>query len=217
MMRLDSTMRPTWLTAPPFLRLSLGLRPRFGLFPGDKGLAVEHRTLVLPRLRIPGLGLGWLPGMCIHAVRVMALEKVPAPGELLLVGLAALRRTPVGAGFLAPPGPLLGVPLTGPEIAEAHSQPDTAHEHQARGRPQLLGLSEESFAKPQLAVERSAGRGEDGLRVPPEAPSSVVYKGPRLAPIVFHVSTDAVPTPFALLGVQQIHQSCPESHASQQT
>ena len=120
------------LAPAPFLRLSVGLRPRFGLFPGDKGLAIEHRTLVLPRLRIPGLGLGRLAGMGIHAVRVTALEKVPAPGELPLVGIAALRGTPGGAGFLAPPGTLLGTPLAGPEIAEAHPQPDTAHEDHAR-------------------------------------------------------------------------------------
>src|SRR4029450_12011971 len=167
MMRLDSTMNQTWMTEPPFLRLSLGLRPCFGLFPGDKGLTIEHRTLVLPRLRIPGLRLGRLAGMRIHAVRVTALEKVPAPGELLLVGLAALRGAPVGAGFLAPPGTLLGAPLACPEIAEAHAQPDTAHEHHARGRPQLLGLGEESFAKSRLGVERSTGRGEGSLRLPP--------------------------------------------------
>src|SRR4029450_12507618 len=205
------------LAPAPCLRLSLGLRPRFGLFPGDKGLAIEHRTLVLPRLRIPGLGLGRLPGMGIHAVRVTALEKVLAPGELLLVAMAALRRTPVGTGFLAPPGPLLGTSLAGPEIAEAHPQPDTAHEDHAGGCPQLLGVGEEPFAKPRLAMERSAGRGEDGLRVPPEAPSGVIYKGAGLAPIVFHVPTDAVPTPCALVGVQQIHQPCPEAHASKQT
>ena len=81
----------------------------------------------------------------------------------------------------------------------------------------MLGLCEEPFAKPRLAVERSAGRGEDGLRLPPEAPSGVVYKGARLAPIVLHVPTDAVPTPVALVGVQQIHQPCPEAHASKQT
>src|SRR4029450_4945578 len=176
MMRLDSTMNQTWMTEPPFLRLSLGLRPCFGLFPGDKGLAIEHRTLVLPRLRIPGLGLGRLPSMCIHAVRVTALEKVPAPGELLLVGMTALRGTPVGAGFLAPPGTLLGAPLAGPEIAEAHPQPDTAHEDHAGGRPQLLGLGEEPFAKPRPAMERSAGRGEDGPRAPPEGPSACIDK-----------------------------------------
>src|SRR4029450_12325609 len=128
MMRLDSTMNQTWMTEPPFLRLSLGLSPRFGLFPGDKGLAIEHRTLVFPRLRIPGLGLGRLPGMRIHAVRVTTLEKVPVPGELRLVGLAALRGTPIGAGFLAPPGTLLGGTLACPEIAETHPQPNTAYE-----------------------------------------------------------------------------------------
>src|SRR5215475_15073700 len=117
MMRLDSTMSQTWMPAPPFLRLSLGLRPRFGLVPGDKGRAIEHRTLVLPRLRISGLGLGRLPGMGIHAGRVTALEKVPASGERRLVGLAARRGTPVGAGFLAPPGTLRGGPLVCPEIA----------------------------------------------------------------------------------------------------
>jgi len=125
---------------PPFLGFALGLRPRFSLFPGDKGFAIEHRTLVLPRLHIPGFGLGRLPGMRIHAVRVTALEKVPALGELLLVGRTALRGTPVGAGFLAPRGTLLGAPLAGPEIAEAHPQPDSAQENHAGGRATLLDL-----------------------------------------------------------------------------
>ena len=75
---IDSARRVA--AKPPSLELFLGFGPRFGLVAGNKGLAIEHLTVVRARLRIPGLGLGRLPGVRIHAPRVMALEKAPAPG-----------------------------------------------------------------------------------------------------------------------------------------
>src|SRR6476660_8641302 len=89
---IDSARRVA--AKPPSLGLFLGFGPRFGLVAGDKGLAIEHLTVVGTWLRIPGLGLGRLPGVRIHAPRVMALEEAPAPGERLLGGVAGLRRTP---------------------------------------------------------------------------------------------------------------------------
>src|SRR5215831_523862 len=129
--------------------------------------------------------------------------------------MARLRGTPVGARFLAQPSTLLGATLVCQQIAQAHPQSDTAHQEHACGRPKLLGLREQPFSKPRLALEWSAGRGENRLRLPTQGPPSVVQEVTGLASIVGHVPADQVPTLFALLRVQQIHQPCPESNASE--
>src|SRR5262249_46949265 len=49
--------------APDPALLVLRVCPSFGLLACDKRLAIEHETLVPHRLGIPGLGVGWLPGM----------------------------------------------------------------------------------------------------------------------------------------------------------
>src|SRR5256885_17199710 len=83
------------------LLLVLGFGPGFCLVASDEGLAIEHVTIVIGRLRIPGLRLGWLPGVSVHAVRFMTLEDSPWP-ELLVLGF--------GPGFCLAPSDA-GLPI----------------------------------------------------------------------------------------------------------
>src|SRR6266508_2427389 len=85
----------------PSKLLLLGSGPAFGLFAGDKGRAIEHVAVVIGRLRIPGLGLGRLPGVRVHALRLLTLEDAPGPAPLLLGRVAGLRGVPVGTHLLA--------------------------------------------------------------------------------------------------------------------
>ena len=98
------------MTEPQALRLSLGFGPGFGLFAGDKRLTIEHITIVILWLRIPGLGSGRLPGVRIYTVRVMALEEAPGLAPLLLECMTSLRRVPVAPRFLTQLGAPLGPP-----------------------------------------------------------------------------------------------------------
>jgi hypothetical protein len=152
----------------------------------------------------------------IYALCVTALEEAPVPAEILRGCVAGRRGTPVGTRLLTQPGPPLGATLACQEIAQAHPQSDTAYQDHPCGRPELLGLCEQPFSKPRLASERPAGRGENRLCLPTQRSPGVVQEVAGLSSIVDHVPTDQVPTLFALLRVQQIHQPCPEPEASEQ-
>src|SRR5215831_9940907 len=123
---------------------------------------------------------------------------------------------PVGERFLAQPGTPLGPSLRFQQIAQAYPQPDTAHEAEADGQAQRLGLGQEPFPELWLASERHGACGEDRLRLPTQCPPGIVQERSSPASILFYVSADAVPAPDALLRVQQIHQPRPETEATKQ-
>src|SRR5204862_1072857 len=138
-------------------------------------------TVVLGWLRIPGLGLGRLPGVGVPARRVSALVEAPGPAQLVLGRVTGVRRVPVGTRVLAQPGTPLGATLRFEQRDEARPQPDTAHQGDPCGHPTLCSLRAQPFSEPQLALERPAGRGEDRPHLLAEGPPGLVQAAAGLA------------------------------------
>src|SRR2546423_1336540 len=82
----DELYKTTGSVSPEMaIAMARGVRPGFCLGASDEGLSVEHVAIVLGRVRIPGLSLGRLPSVSVHAVRFTALEDSPWL-ELLVLG-----------------------------------------------------------------------------------------------------------------------------------